>query len=389
MIYDLIIVGCGASGAACAITYKRKNPNNSVLVLESQDEILKKVSATGNGKGNFTNEYLSSDSYNSQVFVSKIINKNSKGELLSFFDSLRMMYYKDAEGRYYPLSSSAKTISYVLKREMDELNVHIKTSYKVNMIEKEDDIFYVSDGKDTFMAYSILLSTGAKNYKSLGSDGSIYPIVESLGHTLTPMYPANIYIKVNEKEYTKKLSGLRFNATIYLINDKEIYYYEKGELLFKDDALSGIVTFNVSNRLAYLYKSGNDNNPELVVDFCNTIDTEDLVNIIYNSKDIKETLMGLVHPSLAELIYQISKDKKEIVQNLASFRFKVKSLGDFEHAQITAGGVKVVEVKDNLESVIVPHLYFAGDILDVDAQCGGYNLSFAFLSGIKAGKEIE
>ena len=94
MIYDLIIVGCGASGAACAITYKRKNPNNSVLVLESQDEILKKVSATGNGKGNFTNEYLSSDSYNSQVFVSKIINKNSKNELFGLCKNPEIMKNK-------------------------------------------------------------------------------------------------------------------------------------------------------------------------------------------------------------------------------------------------------------------------------------------------------
>ena len=388
MIYDLIIIGCGASGAACAISYKRRNPNKQVLVLEGEDEILKKVNASGNGKGNFTNEYLSSDSYNSGVFVSKIIKDTSRDELLAFFDSLGMMYQKDSEGRYYPYSQSAKTISYVLKREMDRLNVQVKTSFKVNSIEK-DGLFYVSDGKDTFEAKSILVATGSKNYKTLGSDGSIYPIMESLGHSTTPMYPANIYIKVEEKDITKKLSGLRFNATLYLINNKDIYYYEKGELLFKDDALSGIVTFNVSNRLAYLYKSGNDVDPEIVVDFCNAIDTEMLVNIVYNSKDIKETLMGMVHPALADIIYNISKDKKEIVQHLASFRFKVKSLGDFEHAQITSGGIKVVEVKDNLESIFIPGLYFAGDVLDVDAQCGGYNLSFAFLSGIKAGEEIE
>ena len=192
-----------------------------------------------------------------------------------------------------------------------------------------------------------------------------------------------------EKDITKKLSGLRFNATVYLLNGGDIYYYEKGELLFKDDALSGIVTFNVSNRLAYLFKTGNDNNPELVIDFCNTLDTETLVNLIYNSNDIKETLMGIVHPTLAELIYDYSKNKKEIVQNLASFKFKVKSLGDFEHAQITSGGVKLVEIKDNLESVFIPGLYFAGDVLDIDAQCGGFNLSFAFLSGIKVGRSIE
>ena len=388
MIYDLVIIGCGASGAACAISYKRLNPNKQVIILEGEDEILKKVNASGNGKGNFTNEFLSPESYNSELFVSKVFSSKPKEDLLEFFDSLGMMYFKDSEGRYYPYSQSAKTISYVLKREMDRLKVIIKTSFKVTSIEK-NDYFIVSDGTNTIEGYNLLISTGAKNYKTLGSDGSIYPIIKGLGHSLTPMYPANIYIKVIEKDITKKLSGLRFNATVYLLNGGDIYYYEKGELLFKDDALSGIVTFNVSNRLAYLFKTGNDNNPELVIDFCNTLDTETLVNLIYNSNDIKETLMGIVHPTLAELIYDYSKNKKEIVQNLASFKFKVKSLGDFEHAQITSGGVKLVEIKDNLESVFIPGLYFAGDVLDIDAQCGGFNLSFAFLSGIKVGRSIE
>ena len=389
MIYDLIIVGGGASGTSAAIAYKRKHPNNKVLILEKNEELLKKVNASGNGKGNFTNDILDSDSYNSKNFVSTIFKENPKEDVLGFFDSLGMKYYMDKEGRYYPNSSSAKTISYVIKRELEKLNVEIKLNFNVNRVTKEDNLFIISDSKDEYKAKALIISTGAKNYASLGGDEGVYSLAESLGHHITNLYPANIYIEVKEKDITKRLSGLRFDATLYLMNAGEIYYHEKGEVLFKDNAISGIVTFNVSNRLAYLYKTGAVKDAKLIIDFCNKIDTDEIVNMIYQSKDVKETLMGLVHPTLAQLITDISNDKKEILINLLSLPFSVKSLGDFEHAQATAGGVKVIEIKDTLESIFVDNLYFTGDILDVDAASGGYNLSFAFLSGIKAGESVE
>lgn len=389
MIYDLIIIGCGASGSSCAISYKRNKPNKSVLILEKEDEILKKVNASGNGKGNFTNDFISFESYNSKYYVKSVFKDDPKTQVLSFFDSLNLAYYKDHEGRYYPNSNSAKSISYVLKREMDKLGVEVKLSTKVDNIEKDEDTFLIKTNNGIYESKSLVIATGAKNYKTLGSDGSIYPIAKKLGHSLTKLYPANIYIKVFETDITKKLSGLRFDATIYLVNNGEVYYHEKGEVLFKDNAISGIVTFNISNRLAYLYKNDECVNPELIIDYCNKIDTEDIVNSIYNSKDPKETLMGLVHPTLANLIYDISDTNKDIVINLLSMKFKVKELGDFDHAQITAGGIDTKELKSTLESNIVDNLYFIGDVIDVDAACGGFNLSFAFISGIKAGENIE
>ena len=390
MLYDLAIVGLGPSSAAMAITYKRLNPNKSVCIFEKYPIALRKLSSTGNGKGNFTNDNLSPLIYDNSEFVQEVFGDNPKELLLSFIDSLGLKYFKDEEGRYYPLSLSAKTISHALLRELSKLDVEIfYETFVEKVFKNEDGCFVIETINDTFTSRSVALATGSINYQSLGGDGNMFVSLKDFGHTVTKLVQSNIYIKVKEKAITKRLSGLRFNARVYLINDGEEYYHEDGELLFKDNALSGIVTFNVSNRLSRLYKKGLDSNPMIVIDFLKDQDTEEIVNYIFNSKNVYESLYNIVHPELAKLIYDISKDNKEIVKNLFSMTFTVSGLGDIENAQATSGGIKTTELKDTLESRLVDNLFVLGDLVDTDAPSGGFNLSFAFLSGIKAGMSLE
>ena len=390
MLYDLAIVGLGPSSAAMAITYKRLNPNKSVCIFEKYPIALRKLSSTGNGKGNFTNDNLSPLIYDNSEFVQEVFGDNPKELLLSFIDSLGLKYFKDEEGRYYPLSLSAKTISHALLRELSKLGVEIfYETFVEKVFKNEDGCFVIETINDTFTSRSVALATGSINYQSLGGDGNMFVSLKDFGHTVTKLVQSNIYIKVKEKAITKRLSGLRFNARVYLINDGEEYYHEDGELLFKDNALSGIVTFNVSNRLSRLYKKGLDSNPMIVIDFLKDQDTEEIVNYIFNSKNVYESLYNIVHPELAKLIYDISKDNKEIVKNLFSMTFTVSGLGDIENAQATSGGIKTTELKDTLESRLVDNLFVLGDLVDTDAPSGGFNLSFAFLSGIKAGMSLE
>ena len=388
MIYDLLIIGGGASGTCAAISYKRNNPHGEVLILESLDDILKKVSATGNGKGNFTNDSLSPDSYNSSSFVEDIFPRNPLNEVLSFFDSLGMKYRKDSEGRYYPYSDSAKTLSYVLRRELKRLNVAIKVKEKVYHLAK-DDFFHAYTNSGEYEAKKLLIAVGGKNYGTLGSDGSLFKEIENLGHHFTALYPTNIYIPVKEKDVTKKLSGLRFDATIYLINNHEMIYYERGELLFKDDALSGIVSFNVSNRLSYLLKTGTVHDAHLAVDFASGLSTETLNQLLLNTSDSREALLGVFQAPLVDVLLSKAQTGEELIKWMTAFPFTVDHLDDFEHAQETAGGIRTVEIKSNLESAIIPGLFFSGDIIDVDAASGGYNLSFAFLSGLLVGRSAN
>ena len=391
MPYDLAIVGLGPSSAAMAITYKRLNPNKSVCILEKYPIALRKLSSTGNGKGNFTNDNLSPLIYDNSEFVSEVFGDYPKEKLLSFIESLNLKYFKDEEGRYYPLSLSAKTISHALLRELAMLDVEIFYEYFVEKVYKnEEGRFIIETINDTISGWSLALATGSINYQSLGGDGNMFLSCKDFGHTVTKIVQSNIYIKVKEKDITKRLSGLRFNARVYLINDGEEYYHEDGELLFKDNALSGIVTLNVSNRLARLYKKGLDSNPEIVIDFLKDQDTEEIVNYIFNSKNVYESLYNIVHPELAKLIYErYGKNNKEIVQNLFSMKFTVSGLGDLENAQATSGGIPTTELNSTLESKIVKNLYILGDLVDTDAPSGGFNLSFAFLSGIKAGESCE
>lgn len=378
MIYDLLVIGGGVSGISAAITYKRLHKLNSVLILESLDSPLKKLNASGAGKGNFTNENLSSSVFDNSSFVKEVFKDNPKGEILSFFDFLNIKYTKDDEGRYYPFSLDAKTISSRLIEELNKLNIELITNHKVKSISK-DEYFNVDDYK----AKSLVISVGGINYKSLGSDGALYGEIEkAFNHTFTRLIPSNIYININETNITKRLTGLRFKAKLSLYYNNKYIYSEKGELLFKDNALSGIVSFNVSNYLSRYYKSSISSPFYVYVDFTNDTDILDTVKS-------KDELYGIFTRKLVDTIYDDNKSLKENLSMFKAYKFSVKGLFDADNAQATTGGINLSEINATLESKLVDNLFFTGDILDVSAISGGFNLSFAFISGLRAGQNIK
>ena len=383
---DLLIIGGGVAGTLAYLTYKKKHPDKHVLIVESNDRLLRKLQATGNGRCNFTNDNFDISYYNNgEIF--KDILENGNNKVLSFMDSLNISYFKDAEGRYYPMSESAKTLAYIMSSKVNKKDVILNAS--IDIIEKKDDIFNVMVTDKINMAHCIrakalLIATGSKNYPSLGSNFSIKPFVSKLGHKFTDIYPSNIYIKVKEKDILKKISGSKIKANVSLYNDNKLYYEEFGEVLFKDDALSGIVIFNVSSKVAYLYKNHLNKNMKISLSLLKDYTKEELDKIKIESKSLEEFYLRFFNKDIADTFKNINDlDLKNII-------FNVESLGDFEHAQVACGGIKTEEINTKtLESKIVKNLYFAGDILDADAVCGGYNLSFAMLTGMKVGEEVE
>lgn len=375
MIYDLIIVGGGASGISLAIKYKELNKNKKFLILERNKELLRKLNVTGNGKCNFTNDLITYKNYNNGEFFKDII-LNSSNNVKDFFNSLNIKYFKDSENRIYPLSKSSKAVSEIMISKLNKDEYLLETL--VTDIKKKDDIFEVFTNDNKYLSKRLVIAIGNKNYSTLGSDLSLKNVIESLGHSFTELYPSDIYIKVKNKDITKRLTGLRFYAKLSLYNDNKLVYSEKGELLFKDDALSGIVTFNVSSRLAYLYKKSRIKNPYILVDYLDGIHLENV------DVDSKNKLLGMLNEKLVDVLLY---NKNNIIDNIHSMKFDLLSLGDFSHAQVTSGGIKSNEVNNlTLESNIVKGLYFLGDILDIDAPCGGYNLTFAINSGLTVGK---
>jgi len=375
MIYDLLIIGGGVSGVSSYIGFKRKNKDKSCLIIEHKDSLLKKLNMTGNGKCNFTNEYLNKDCYVNGSYFDETINNKSLFKILKFFDYLNIKYYKDDEGRYYPASETAKTVVNKMLEKVSNDDILLSTN--VLSIKKENNTFIVNTDKGEFKALNLLISVGSKNYSITGSDGSLFEEISKLKHTFTDLIPSNIWINVKEKDITSKLSGLRVKANLRLFNNSNLIHEEMGELLFKDESLSGIVSFNVSNYIANLYKNHIDNNIKVLVDFA--------PNINDNLEDLKSYL----HPVIADTIIKYQNKYDSLYDLIKNFEFNVTSLGDFKYAQVTCGGINIIEVKPNFESKIIDNLYFSGDVLDVSAPCGGFNLSFAILSGLKVGEEVE
>lgn len=378
---DFLVIGGGVSGVVAAIEYKRNNPSKKVIILEKSDSLLKKLSATGNGKGNFTNNYLSSNSFDNKEFYSSILNDYSYKDILSFMDSINLSYTMDEEGRYYPLSLSAKTITNLLIKEIDRLKIEVIYNVHISNI-KFNDYYIINTNINEYNSKKIYVSVGGINYPTLGSDGSLNKVLIDLGIKFTKLVPSNTYILVKEKELTKKLSGLRVKAKLSLYN-RDLIVDESGELLFKDNALSGIVSFDISNYIANLYKNNFNENITVYVDFLPTIETKEYLKII-NKNNSLDLLEGMFNEKLFTYLVKPNKNNLSI---LKKYPFNVVGLGGLENAQVTCGGVDTSFINNNLEHIIYKNMYFGGDIIDISAICGGYNLSFAILCGIKVGRE--
>jgi len=375
MIYDLIVIGGGVSGVSAYISFKKKNKDKSCLIIEHKETLLKKLNMTGNGKCNFTNGYLDDSYYINGSYFKDTLNNKSTFKILKFFDYLNIKYYFDDENRYYPVSETAKTVVNKMMQKVSNDDVLLNT--EVISIKKENDLFIIDTNNGICTSKNLLISVGSKNYSITGSDGSLFGMICELKHTFTNLIPSNIWINVKEKEITKQLSGLRVKANLKLINNNILIKEEAGELLFKDDALSGIVSFNMSNSIAELYKNNCYKNIKILVDFAPSIN------------DNFDDFESFLHPQIANVLSKYKNKFDSLYDLIKNFEFNVISIGDFKYAQVTCGGIKLDEVNTNFESKLHKGLYFAGDILDVSAPCGGFNLSFAMLSGMKVGEEIE
>ena len=399
--YDLIVVGGCSAGIVAAITAKRRNPEMKIAILEKLPRIGKKLLATGNGKCNLTNENAPEHDYVGKEFASFAFEKYSPEKVKEFFCSLGLLCYTDSCGRVYPESNTAASVVDALRFELERLKIDVYCETAVTDIKHKKD--FIINGE--FVSKKLIIAAGGKSSPSQGSDGSGYALAKMLGHSVTRLYPALVPLCVSP-EITKPMKGIRVrNVNLTLKGEKKIAQ-TSGEILFTDYGLSGIAAMELAAS-AQKYIDTVKSNPFTYIDFMPDMTYDEIVDYLINLNNIKgfanidNLLTGFLPKAVGIAICKASKlyksdklisdlnekDIRKISEKIKSFPLEVTGSKGFKDAQVTSGGVKTDEADEKtMQSKICKDLYFAGEIFDVDGGCGGFNLQWAWASGMLAGE---
>lgn len=384
--FDVAVIGGGAAGLACALKLKQLNKNVSVAVIEAGERAGRKLSACGNGQGNVGNSDMGASHYFSGniALCEKIIFADTKVYEKLFLS----LFSADSEGRVYPTGKQASSLAEGLYKRVLNSGAQIYLSTKALKIEKGFEITVCgADGnKDIIRCTFLCVCAGGKAQKQFKTDGSAYSLVTCLGHSLTRLYPSLVQLKTDISNI-KTLKGIRADCIVRaLVGGKEVKVC-RGDVIFTEYGVSGNAVFKISS-----YVCGRDD-AYLSLEFLPDFNAEQIIADIEKKRKehIAETelLSGSLHAQIGRaIIKRAQNEKKEICSVLKNFVLPVTGTLGFDYAQVTRGGVDMKEVNDSLESKIVPNLYFAGEILDVDGECGGYNLHWAFSSGVYVAEKI-
>ena len=402
MVYDLLVVGGGAAGMMAALSAKEENAN--VCILEKNSILGKKILSTGNGRCNFTNENQDDACYRSgnNALMFQILHGFNLENTLMFFSKIGVLA-KVKDGYYYPRSNQASSVRYCFEKAILSKEIDFRPSTEVLKIKKEKDLFVVTTDKGEYRSRKCLLSGGGYAAPKTGSDGSTLKMAKSLGHHIIKPLPALVQLTCKEKFFSK-LKGIRSLGKVTLLIDGNAVSSDEGEIQFTKDGISGIPVFNVSRYAtrALDQKKNVTATLDFFPDFSfDVLYTHLCKQLLYRSYPVtvKDGLIGMLNEHLIPVLLKelhlspeestLSLSEHEvgaIAGLLKDFSVCVVGSNGFDSAQVTSGGVDLYEINETLESKLVPGLYFAGEILDVDGICGGYNLQWAWSSGYLAGK---
>ncbi|MBO5565193.1 MAG: aminoacetone oxidase family FAD-binding enzyme [Lachnospiraceae bacterium] len=410
MTFDLCIIGAGAAGCVAAITAGRNG--KSVLLLEAKDKIASKLYRTGNGKCNLTNLRMGEDCFfsDAEEGVLQRLSPMDAAFLMRFFEDLGVVLYA-RDGYVYPRTEQASTIVQALQTELSRLSVTIKTGVTVGSIKREHPSagpFLITDKEgETYTSEMVLIATGGLAGEKDAPGDLGYAMARSCGHSVYPLYPVLVPLYTSPEEISLAF-GVRCHAQLTLLVDGKEAASESGQLQIIRNGLSGIPVFQISHLAGKALQEGKE--VRILVDFLPDVQAEVLAERIETS--VKEAgeetlgmiLNGLLHDKLIRMIlalYDLQPEMKvrnflekredaeailhDVMLSMKSLSVPVTHTGDFTEAQVTAGGVPLKEVTKEGASLLQEGLFLAGEILNVDGICGGYNLTHAFLSGIQAG----
>lgn len=392
------IIGGGASGLILAASLTQKGED--ILVLERNDRVGKKLSATGNGQGNITNlavtqtEYFSSSPAGG-ARAHTIINDFDDKSLSVFFERLGVPLIADERGREYPAGRQASALTDALRFYIAEKGVRVQTNARVNAIKKQGEKWEITAESGVFEAETVVLCTGGKAAKNFGTDGSAYALATALGHTVTPLTPSLVQLKT-DTVHTKTLKGIRAAdaglTAVWTEKGKTQKTELTGDIIFTDYGVSGDAVFRISAFITDKLSSA----VTLYIDFLPNFTEERLFTLLTEKRKTfkelpqNELLGGVLNNQIGRAVLKRANgDIKEAVKLVKAFPLQVTGTLGFDYAQVTKGGIPLNEADGNLQSKYAKGLYFAGEILDIDGQCGGFNLQWAYSSARTVAKAIE
>ncbi|MCL2521672.1 MAG: aminoacetone oxidase family FAD-binding enzyme [Erysipelotrichales bacterium] len=372
------IIGGGASGLIAALKIKTSRPDIKVTIIEKENALGKKIKVSGNGRCNLGNRYISDYSYN-KLEISKLVReKNYKFQ--QFLEDIGLLIKEDNDGRLYPFSESAQMVVQLLTGILKDYNTEIKLSQTVTDFGRRMDKFFVKVGDSTQFFDYLIIATGGKSYFKYENSDVLNNVFLSLGIKTKKILPGLSALKTIESP--KILSGLRLEAKVKLLFNEEKFYEEQGEVQFKDDGLSGIVIMNIASVIARSNKKPDSFKLSLDLSAGKLNEISD----IYNKT---KHFQGILPEKLLNYFKAQNLEAKGILRSITETNFKIADFYPIKEAQVSVGGLDLTEI--DLETMMlkkVPGLFVTGEILDVDGLCGGYNLMFAFLSGLIAAEAI-
>ena len=388
------IVGGGAAGMIAAIMAARNHA--AVTILEHNEKTGKKLLATGNGRCNLTNEKQEKMCYHSEhpELLWDILQNFPFEQTLDFFEKIGI-YPVSKNGYFYPSSMQASSVQEVLEMEARFLKVKIKCKEHVKEIKvsdtKENPRFSVVTETWQYPADAVILACGSQASEIDGADGSGYTLAKQLGLKVINPLPALVPLK-GKGNYFSKWAGTRIYGKIYLQSQNEIVQTEEGELQLTDYGISGIPVFQLSGLAAKLLQ--HQHSVTLMIDFIPDVTPKELEELLLKRKELcpykttKELCIGLFPKKLIEVLVDKNTDLSTLAEKIKKFSMEIVGTKPFSNAQVCQGGVSLEEISPKtMECKKIPGLYLAGELLDADGICGGYNLQWAWSSGACAGKE--
>ena len=397
---SVLVIGGGASGLMAALT-AAENPQNRVLLLERQQRIGRKLLATGNGRCNLTNTGTALDRYHGEdpAFARFALEQFPPEAALDFFHGLGLLTEEEYGGRVYPLSNSANSVLDVLRFALDRAGVEQRTACPVRALSREGDHFLAETEGETFRADAVILACGGAAGAKLGGVMDGYQLAKALGHKRTGLYPALVQL-TTAPEYPRALKGVRADCRLQLLRRRQLLAEARGELQFTEKGVSGPVVFDLSRAA-----STGGEGLTLRISFL-PFDAAGAARLLEQRREsfpalpAGEIFTGMLHNRLGRMLVKYSgvdgalslsalddSAVAALAEAATGFLLPVKGTEGFDQAQVTAGGLRTADFDPRtLESRLVPGLFACGELLDVDGDCGGFNLQWAWASGRLAGR---